>query len=355
MAMSSRERVLAAIHHEKCDRVPTDIWATEEVWAKLAPRFGADQEAVMASLHIDGMASVNPAYIGPPLPAVPEDEQVDLWGIRTRRVRYATGAYWEQSFFPLAFAETGKDLDAYRWPNPDWFDYSKMKEQAKAARETRVVMSGYMAPFFFHNLLRGLERSLMDPHDDADLTHEIVGRISAYFYEHHLRIFEACDGLVDAAQVTDDYGGQAGPLISGETFRAFYKPHMRRFIDLCHSFHITVFHHDDGAIRPLLPELVDMGIDVLNPVQHTCPGMEREGLKRDFGDRLCFHGGIDNQKVLPFGTPGEVRAEVRGAVDSLASDGTGYILAPCHNIQAVSPVENIEAMYDEAYHYGRFV
>jgi uroporphyrinogen decarboxylase len=115
-----------------------------------------------------------------------------------------------------------------------------------------------------------------------------------------------------------------------------------------------VFHHDDGAIRPFLPELVDMGIDILNPVQHTCPGMEMKGLKRDFGARLCFHGGIDNQKVLPFGTPEEVRQEVRRAIDALASDGTGYILAPCHNLQAVSPVENIVAMYDEAFRYGTF-
>jgi uroporphyrinogen decarboxylase len=158
---------------------------------------------------------------------------------------------------------------------------------------------------------------------------------------------------VDIAQVTDDYGSQTGPLISLQTFQEFYKPHLRRFIDLCHEFGIKVFHHDDGAIRLFLPDLVAMGIDILNPVQHTCPGMEREGLKRDFGGRICFHGGIDNQKVLPFGTTEEVRQEVRRSIDALASDATGYILAPCHNLQAVSPIENIVAMYEEAFDYGR--
>jgi uroporphyrinogen decarboxylase len=353
MSMTSRERILASINHGRCDRVPTDIWATDEVWSKLIPRFGTEKEAVFEALHIDAIVGIIPTYIGPALPKVKEDEQVDYWGIRNRSVSYQTGSYWEQIFHPLAFVKTSKDLDEYNWPSPDWFDYSELRQRVREARERHVVGCGYMAPFYFHNLLRGLERSLLDPLDSAELTHDIVGRISNFFYEHHLRIFESCKGLVDIAQVTDDYGSQTGPLISLQTFQEFYKPHLRRFIDLCHEFGIKVFHHDDGAIRLFLPDLVAMGIDILNPVQHTCPGMEREGLKRDFGGRICFHGGIDNQKVLPFGTTEEVRQEVRRSIDALASDATGYILAPCHNLQAVSPIENIVAMYEEAFDYGR--
>jgi uroporphyrinogen decarboxylase len=342
------------MRHEKCDRIPTDIWATEEAWAKLLPRFGATREEVLDALHIDGIVGVAPEYVGPPLPATLPDEQVDHWGMRNRKMHYAGGFYWEQSFFPLAFAKTKRDLDEYRWPSADWFDFSQLQARARAVREKRVVECGYMAPFYFHNLLRGLERSLIDPLDDPGLAHEIITRISSFFYEYHLRAFEACDGIIDVAQVTDDYGSQTGPLIGLDTFTEFYKPHMQRFIDLCHTFGVIVFHHDDGAIRPFLPVLVQMGIDVLNPVQHTCPGMERAGLKRDFGSRLCFHGGIDNQGVLPFGSTEDVRREVRESIDALAPDATGYILAPCHNIQAVSPVENIMAMYEEAFRYGRF-
>ena len=95
-----------------------------------------------------------------------------------------------------------------------------------------------------------------------------------------------------------------------------------------------------------------MGIDVLNPIQWRCPGMEIEALKRDFGGSMCFHGGIDNQQTLPFGSAADVRAEVRRCIDVLAADGTGYVVAPCHNIQANTPVENILAMYDEAHEYG---
>ena len=110
----------------------------------------------------------------------------------------------------------------------------------------------------------------------------------------------------------------------------------------------------DGSIRAFLPSLVDMGIDILNPVQWTCADMDMAELKREFGHKIAFHGAVDNQQILPFGTPEEVRAEVRHCIDALASDGTGYMLAPCHNLQAVSPVENIIAMYDEAWNYGKF-
>lgn len=166
-------------------------------------------------------------------------------------------------------------------------------------------------------------------------------------------MFEACAGLIDVAQVTDDLGSQAGPLISLKVYREFYRPHHERFIKLCHEFGIKVFHHDDGSCRAFLPDLVGLGIDLLNPIQWTCPGMDMAELKREYGKRVCFHGAVENQKILPFGTPAEVRAEVRHCIDSLASDGTGYILAPCHNLQVVTPVENIIAMYDEAYTYGK--
>lgn len=350
--MNARERMLAAMNHEKPDRIPTDIWATPEVWQRVRQHFGPEAD-LYCELHIDGIASVGAQYVGPPLPQVAEEDSINYWGMRQRRMDYGTGAYYEQYFYPLAYAQTVEDLEHYQWPEADWFDYSEMRAAAATAREKQVLLCGYMCPFFYHNLLRGLETSLMDPVDDAEFTHHLLNRLCDFFYEHHLRMFESCEALIDLAHVTDDYGSQTGPLISLATWREFYKPHMQRFIDLCHGFGIKVFHHDDGAIRPFIPEFIEMGIEILNPVQSTCPGMEREGLKRDFGRDLCFHGGIDNQQVLPFGTPEQVRAEVRDAIDTLASDGTGYILAPCHNLQPVTPLENILAMYDEAWKYGR--
>jgi uroporphyrinogen decarboxylase len=253
----------------------------------------------------------------------------------------------------LAEAQSVDDLARFRWPLVDWFDYSAMRAQAEEARRKQVVFCGYMAPFYFHNMLRGLEQSLIDPLLDSEFTHELIRRISDFFYAYHRRMFETCAGLIDIAQVTDDLGSQTGPLISLEMYREFYAPQHKRFIDLCHEFDIKVFHHDDGACRPFLPLLVEMGIDILNPIQWTCPGMDRVELKREFGGQICFHGAVENQRILPFGTAEEVRKEVRDCIDLLASDGTGFILGPCHNLQINTPVENIIAMYDEAFRYGK--
>ena len=350
--MNSRERMLAAMNRQPVDRIPTDIWATGEVWSKLRVHFGEGVN-VLEALRIDGMKGVGPRYVGPSLPKVAEDETVDFWGMVRRRTPYEGGVYYEQVFHPLAQAKTVDNLDEYCWPSADWFNYSEMRAAAEEARKTHVVSCGYMAPFYYHNLLRGLEQSLIDPLDDPTFTHEFMRRLCDFFYEHHRRMFEACEGLIDVAQVTDDLGTQTGPMISMKVYDEFYAPHHKRFIDLCREFGIKVFHHDDGSCRAFLPRLVEMGIDVLNPIQWTCPGMDRAELKKEFGDRICFHGAVDNQRILPFGTPDEVRAEVRTCIDTLASDGTGYVLAPCHNIQANTPVENIIAMYDEAWRYGR--
>ena len=348
--MNSRERVLAVINHEVPDRIPTDIWATPEVWSMLKVYFGEGVDVIEA-LHIDGIFGVAPKYVGPPLPSTGE-VVVDYWGIRYKRVNYGLGVYEEPIGSPLADVKTIEDLDKYRWPSVDWFDFTKMREAAEKLRSNRVVKAGYMAIFYQHCLLRGFKNALLDPLVRPEFTRYLLDRIFDFLYELHLRMFQACDGLIDVTEVTDDFGTQNGPMISLKVFREFYRPYMEKFIDLAHGFDIKVFHHDDGAIRMFIPDLVEMGIDVLNPVQWTCPGMDLEELKRSFGKRICFHGAIDNQRILSFAKPEQVRAEVRRCIDILASDGTGYIVAPCHNIQPITPIENIIAMYDEAYKYG---
>jgi len=356
--MTSRERILAAINHQPVDRVPTDIWATTEVWDKLRARFGSDEQ-VREALHIDGIVDVRPAYIGPPLPPCPADAGLDykvyygVWGAELQWLGHGTGRYLEQVNYPFAAVQTVDDLKRCPWPSADWFDYAGLCALAGQHHATRAVQCGYMAPVYLHNLLRGMEQSMLDLAAEPDLTHELLRRVCDFEYERHRRMFEAAPGLIDVAQVTDDLASQTGPLFSLKSYREFYRPHHLRFIKLCREFGIRVFHHDDGGMRPFLPDLVDLRIDILNPVQWSCPGMELAALKRDFGKRICFHGGVENQKILPFGTPEEVRAEVRHCIDALAIDGTGYILAPCHNLQSLTPLENILALYDEAWNYGQ--
>jgi uroporphyrinogen decarboxylase len=146
-------------------------------------------------------------------------------------------------------------------------------------------------------------------------------------------------------------GSEKDLMYSPAQIREFLIPRMKRMIDLAHQAGAYAFHHSDGSIRKILPDMIKAGIDILNPIQWKCAGMDREGLKRDFGDKLIFHGGVDNQYTLAFGTVEEVKQEVVDNIRILG-DGGGYILAPCHNIQAVGPVENILTMYETGYEYG---
>jgi uroporphyrinogen decarboxylase len=197
-------------------------------------------------------------------------------------------------------------------------------------------------------MLRGLEQSLVDPLEKPEFTHFLIQKISGFFTEYHRRCFEAARGLAQLTQVTDDYGSQAGLLISPRLFDQFYREPVQRGIDLAKEYGLYVFHHDDGDMRRLLPRLVDMGIDLLNPIQWRCGNWDLSALKSEFGDKICFHSAVDNQYTLPFGTPEEVREEVRMLKRTLGRDGTGLIIAPCHNLQPVTPVENILALYEEA-------
>ena len=324
------------------------------MYDKLYAHLGVDNMIDLYDrLGIDGAIYISPPYIGPPLRTEP-DYREDEWGAGYRPQSHGSGVYWEQTHYPLAHAETIADLEAYRWPSPDWYDYAALPGLA-AQYPNRAIKCGYTSILYYHSKLRGLELSLLDPFLQPEFTHHLIGRISDFFTEYHRRCFEAGRGVIDMTEVTDDFGHQSGLLINPKTFERFYRAPMQRAIDLAKSYGIIVFHHDDGDMRPLLPTLIEMGIEVLNPIQWRCGNWDLARLKADFGDRICFHGGVDNQETLPFGTPEDVRAEVKWLIETLGRDGTGYIIAPCHNLQSLTPVENIIALYEAAQEYGTFI
>lgn len=350
--MTSRERLLCALDNQIPDRVPLGIWATPEVWARLREHFSvATNQAVEEQLHVDRWVGLGAPYLGPPPPAAPPGYAIDYWGRWSRPVDYGTGTYWEQCRWPLAEVTSVAELDEHPWPSPDWFDYQAVRRQALALRGEAVIESGYFAPFFFYNLQRGLEASLLDLAAEPELAHAIVDRLGDFFYGCAERLYDTCHGLIDVGQLTDDYGSQTNLLISPAVFDEYFLPHYRRIAKLMRDHGVRVFHHDDGAMWPLIPRLVEVGVQVLNPIQYKCGPIELAWLNETWGDRLAFHGGVDNQEILPFGTPDQVREEVRHCLRDLAPGG-GYILAPCHNLQPVTPTENILAMYQTAWDEG---
>ena len=191
----------------------------------------------------------------------------------------------------------------------------------------------------------------MDLVEHADIVHYCLDRLYGFCYENTRRIYEAIPGKVTVTSVAEDMGAQDRLLYSRAHLEEFFFPYIKRMMDLAHEAGAYVDTHSDGAVREIIPGLLDMGMDILNPVQWRCADMEREPLKRDFGDRLVFEGAMDNQHTLPFGTVEEVRQEVRDNIRILG-EGGGFILTPCHNIQVVGPAENVVAMYETAYEEG---
>ncbi|MFH2068200.1 MAG: uroporphyrinogen decarboxylase family protein [Candidatus Omnitrophota bacterium] len=345
--MTGKERWLAVLQRKSPDRIPMDYWSTPEVDEKLKKHFGcAEMEEVFKRLRIDRPLGVGPEYVGPKVP-----EGFDIYGCQRRTVDYGTGSYQECVSHPLAeFTSTAEIEQKYAWPSIDHYDFSAVKRQV-AGKDDRPVVGGGSEPFLTYKQLRGDIQAFVDLVENPEIIEYCLGKLFGFQYELTRRIYEAIPGKVDISYVAEDLGAQEGLMYSPDQIRRFFLPWMKRMMELVHQGDGFVFFHSDGSIRKIIPEMIATGVDILNPIQWRCKGMEKEGLKKDFGGELIFHGGVDNQQILPFGTAAEVRAEVIEDIEIFGKGG-GYILAPCHNIQPVTPVENIVAMYETGYEYG---
>lgn len=345
--MTSKERVLKAVRHVEPDRVPVDMWALPPITDRLRERLGvADDEAVWQKLGID-LRSVWPAYVGPPLQVFDDGSYVDWWGLRKRRV----GPFEEVVVSPLARAESIADIDAYPWPDPDWFDYQGMRPVCEALSEYALVIRdpGPNATCVLRvaMFLRGMEQFMMDLAVNPALAQAIVAQVEQFYLELNRRILDAVGDLTDFYFLADDVGVQDGLMISPAMFRKFVRPSLTRFIEQAHQHNQRVIYHTCGAVRRLIPDFIEMGVDVLNPIQTSARDMDPASLKRDFGAALCFHGGLDIQTVLSRGTPDMVHAEVERLIDVLGTGG-GFILAPTNNIMPETPLANVFALYKAA-------
>ena len=346
-SMTPKERWLAVLQHKTPDRTPMDYWGTDETMALLMRHLGCSEPwDVFRQLHIDRVCSVQPEYVGPPIP-----DNYDVFGCAFRDVSYGLGVYRECVSHPLAQYATVDELKAsYTWPDPDWWDYSGIAGQIRG-KEAYPIQGGGSEPFLIYARLRGMEQAYMDLLTDPEIALYCLDKLFDLAYTETVRIYDQIPGQVTVSYIAEDFGSQVSLLFSPQTIREVFVPRMKRMMELAHSAGAYVFYHSDGAIRPIIPDMIAAGIDILNPLQWRCRGMEREGLKRDFGDQVVLHGGVDNQHTLAFGSVDEVRAEVLENLAVLGKGG-GYILAPCHNIQAISPPENIVAMYETCYAEG---
>jgi uroporphyrinogen decarboxylase len=249
---------------------------------------------------------------------------------------------------PLLDIEEPKDLDAFDWPTGEIFDYSDFDAILESEKH-RVLwaQAGTWSPMFCKMCdLCGMEKVLVDMLANPDFIEALAGKILAFYEDSFRRTLEASKGRLDVFGFGDDLATQNGLMFNLKLWHKFLKDPMRRLVKLIKSYGVYVAFHSCGAIGDIIPDFINMGVDILFPIQPRAAGMDASRLKRDFGKDIVFYGGIDVQRVLPFGTEQDVRDEVDRVSGILAKDG-GYILASSHGILRDIPPANVVAMYDE--------
>lgn len=373
--MKSRERVLAALNHEEPDRVPIDLGSVgptgihvlayerllkvlgiqEEIrlW-DVVGQLAQPSEAVLDLVGADvrgirvGGSAYNPALQS-------ATELVDHWGAVWRRP--ADAYCFHLIEYPLRHAQR-RDLAAYPWP--DGKSPSLVAGLTDKARDmhqhTDYAILGEFAGHFFERaqMIRGFDTFLYDLAADQGFAEELMDRILAVEIDIVSTFLDAVGPNIDIIAFKDDIAMQSGPVVSPAMFRELIKPRMDKLIRAIRSkTDAKVWFHSCGSVYYAIPDLIDLGVDVLNPIQVQAADMDTARLKREFGKDLAFWGGVDTQQVLPFGTPDDVRQEVRQRIRDLGPGG-GYVLASVHNIEADVSGENLWAMYREAQEYGHY-
>ncbi len=354
--MNARERTLAAINHRQPDRPPVYVSLTPQIAEKLSEAYGLPFEPA-----IDAMESARISHMGlltemgadiiaiaptapPTAPTIIlQDGRVkNEWGMISKEI----GDYFELDEFPLSDALTKEDILKYPFPDPTApgrFDIAQ--EMLTVYGNTHGIIGNVETMFFEISwYLTGYEKFLVDLITEADYLPHLMDKIMHYIIDAGKRLLEMG---VDILWCGDDFGGQNGMLIDPDLWRRMIKPRIRFMFEEFRKVRpeIKLAWHSCGSIIPIIPDFIELGLDILNPIQPLAKGMDPVFLKKNFGKDLVFFGGIDVQNLLPFGNPQTIHDEVRRRIEILGRDG-GYIIAPAHNIQPDTPVENIKAFFE---------
>jgi uroporphyrinogen decarboxylase len=365
--MNSLERVRLCFAHQEPDRVPIDFggwlsgikpsahaklvkylglgadgWNVYDPGEALQQRFGADFRRVTPEKPASAANRKNP-----------DGSFTNEWGI-TRVIENEDD---QIVGFPLKDADIAA-LDKFPWPDASGRGrYERVATEARAIHARGFAVSAQPdinGVFELACWLCGFDRILMDMVGDPDFIRALFEKITAIQERFAANYYSKIGGDADMVQLGDDFGTQNGPFFSPEMYREMIVPYQRRYHQAIRAgTSAKIFHHSCGSVYRLLEDMIEAGVEILNPVQTNAAEMDLKTLKKEFGSRIIFHGAINVQTVLPRGTPQEVRDEVKRVIDILAPGG-GYVLAPSHNIQGDTPPENVVAMFEAAMEHGRY-
>ena len=380
--MKPRERVMLALNHQEADRIPIDLGATivssitRSSYIPLKKHLGIPLEeikmldyvqqlpyldnAVMDRFGVDFRMVQLPAATVPDLAIFEEGDYfafIDRWGSKLHMPNDG-GLYFDWVDFPIK-ETTMEALDQYEWPHPDPHEYNlRLGEQARdiyANTDFALVGSAVIGGGIFEQPARtmGLENFLMALITEPKFADRLMEQITDIYIESCNNYLDEVGKYIQVFTYWDDVNTQDGWMIHPEIYRKMIKPKERRLLEaIKKKTDAKIFFHGCGATFDLIPDLIELGFDILNPVQVSARGMDPKRLKREYGRDIVFWGGgVDTQRVLPFGKPEEVVEEVKRRIDDLAPGG-GFVFAAVHNIQAFIHPENIVAAFDTALEYG---
>jgi len=354
--MNSRERVLAAINHKQPDRPPIYASCTPQIAEKLSKYLGIPYEEALPSLLAtriswqdmwmkmgNDVLAVGPCYQSDrPAITTKDGHSINEWGMEFKDA----GLYWEFCKYPLEHAESVNDILNHNFPDPygkGRFDVAK-KMIDKYGKDHGVL--GELETTIFETCwyLVGMEKFLMDLMVEPPYIAALLDKVT----EINLGIAKQIVGLgVDYIWLGDDFGSQSGVIMDPEIWRKHFKPRIKHIFTELKKINkdVKIAWHTCGSVLPIVPDFIEIGLDILNPLQPLAHGMDPKFFKDTYGKQLAFFGAIDVQHLLPNESPAKVKSEVKRIANILGKNG-GYVLAPAHNIQPDTPVENILAMYE---------
>ena len=344
--MTSKERVMTAFEHCEPDRVPAWCGSSPEFWKKAKQTTGLQDEELRQRMG-DDFRRVFATCTEPVIPLSPGSTSRTIFGVERDGVGYG-----QPLSHPLSKA-TIAEVHEYPWPDPSCMDVSQIRLEAERFQGKHAILGGDWSPFFHDAVdLLGMELLFLKMYDEPELVDAVLQHIVDYYAGVSQRIFDAAASSIDIFFIGNDFGTQHGPVMSPSLFRRFIFPHLERLARLGHAYRLKVMLHCCGGYSPLIPQMIEAGLDGLHAVQPGCKGMDLTMLKRSFGDKILFNGAIDSQHVLIRGTAQFVREQTRKVLEIMKTGG-GYVAGASHDyILEETPVENVLAMFDAIAEFG---
>ena len=380
MSVKTKKLLLDSIRHKSTDRIPTmyrgepsvnqklieyfNLGKLEDDWGRLVECLGADNYSDGETLG--GFTTYFPDYIGPDFKSIFEVNRFDVWGIKPHEIYIGSERNIVFSKNPPLYSKDDiDDLQKYEYPRIEWFDFSLYRNNTeqisyesykdqdiielsdfKKSDEHFLNTSCMNSIFMVSTYLRGIDKMFMDLLLNERYAETLLNNIGQFMLEFNRVNLQNIGKYIDLYGIWDDFADQESLMLSPDLWRKYYKKWYSKLISEAKKYNLLVCFHICGSCIEIIPDLIEMGVDILDPVQVSAKNMDLENLKKKFGRDICFHGGIDAQKFLPFAKPSEITSEIARLKKLFDGDG-GIILGPSHYLTHDIPIENIIAMYKD--------